>query len=255
MSNILAIEKSKLSSACSTLKVSPLDDEEYRFLGEYHSVIKLVSIALKSVESDNYTFALYLPTLIGLKTKLQAMIDNKTTIVCTPLVQALLRGLESRFGNLMDPFGPDGKSVPIFVAMLTNPKFKLNFLGMKKIEPRLLSRLKEMLLSEAIKVDNMIQVGNNDDENIDGDLRDNAATHDSSEENKLLIENDVRIGDPWDQNVRITKEIDRYLCAKTSTHVEDGLNDFPIIRKLFLKFNCVRSSEAICERMFSYAGN
>lgn len=261
--NILAIEQTKLTSACSRLGVSPLDDDEYSFLQEYHKVMKLIAMALKSIESDSYTFALYLPTLFGLRINLQAMIDGEKLLYCEPLVVALQSGLNARFGNLMDPFGTDAKSVPLFVAMLSNPKFKLNFMGMKQIQPDLLNRLKEMLLSEAIKIENSNGSDNGHAGTTDTHTqsqtqtqihtRTQTDTH-KKEKNKLLIENDVCIGDPWDQNTRIKREIDRYLCTKASVTVEDGLNDFDIIRKLFLKFNCIRASEAICERLFSYAG-
>lgn len=70
----------------------------------------------------------------------------------------------------------------------------------------------------------------------------------------LLVENDVCIGDTWNCSTRIINEIDNYLHSKAHANIEAGLKDFPIIRQMFLKFNCIRSSEAICERMFSYAG-
>lgn len=76
-----------------------------------------------------------------------------------------------------------------------------------------------------------------------------------SNTNQLFVENDVCLSVTWDRTTRILTEIDNYLHTKTNTNIEDGLKDFPIVRKLFLKFNCIRSSEAICERMFSYAGN
>lgn len=57
-----------------------------------------------------------------------------------------------------------------------------------------------------------------------------------------------------DNKSRILNEIDSYLRTKTSNSVEDVLKDYPVIHKLFLKFNCIRASEAICERLFSYAG-
>lgn len=72
--------------------------------------------------------------------------------------------------------------------------------------------------------------------------------------NKLFVENDVCIDDTWNSSHRIRNEIDSYLHSKTNANIEDGLKDFPIVRQMFLKFNCIRSSEAICERMFSYAG-
>lgn len=72
---------------------------------------------------------------------------------------------------------------------------------------------------------------------------------------KLLVEHDVSFGETLDRDTLIMSEIDRYLRSQTNANIEDGLKDSPIVRKMFLKFNCVRSSEAMCERMFSYAGN
>lgn len=53
---------------------------------------------------------------------------------------------------------------------------------------------------------------------------------------------------------QIEKEIDKFLSEKTSTNVCETLKDFPNIKKVFMKYNCIRCSEAICERLFSYAG-
>lgn len=54
--------------------------------------------------------------------------------------------------------------------------------------------------------------------------------------------------------MRIMNEIDSYLREKTNLSIEDGLKDYPVMRKIFEKYNCIRTSEALCERMFSYAG-
>lgn len=75
-----------------------------------------------------------------------------------------------------------------------------------------------------------------------------------SKSDSLLVENDIRIGDNIDDRTRIMAEIDSYFCTKTNQDIAEGLKNFPTIRKLFFKYNCIRSSEAICERLFSYAG-
>lgn len=76
---------------------------------------------------------------------------------------------------------------------------------------------------------------------------------------KLLIEFDVSesigIGlNTKDIRQEIIQEVDMYFSTKPSMTIEAGLRDFRNIRRVFLKFNCVRSSEAICEHMFSYGG-
>lgn len=52
----------------------------------------------------------------------------------------------------------------------------------------------------------------------------------------------------------IEKEIDLYLNDGVSDKIDDFSKIYPNIFQLFQKFNCIRSSEAICERLFSYAG-
>lgn len=74
---------------------------------------------------------------------------------------------------------------------------------------------------------------------------------------QLLVEFDVSasIGlNKRDFKDDIRREVDMYFSTKPSLNIEDGLRSYPNIHRVFLKFNCIRSSEAICERMFSYAG-
>lgn len=72
----------------------------------------------------------------------------------------------------------------------------------------------------------------------------------------LLVENDVRVSlaNVIDRDANLVNEIADFLLARTTTNLKEGLDKFPTIKKLFFKFNCIRSSEAICERIFSYAG-
>lgn len=48
-------------------------------------------------------------------------------------------------------------------------------------------------------------------------------------------------------------EIKSYLREPT-THDLHSLDKYPEMKKVFLKFNCLMTSEADCERIFSYAG-
>lgn len=70
----------------------------------------------------------------------------------------------------------------------------------------------------------------------------------------LLIENNVSVDmDDIDFEIQMEHEVDTFLRTKTTTNIADGLANFPTIKKLYMKFNSIRSTEAICERMFSYA--
>lgn len=73
----------------------------------------------------------------------------------------------------------------------------------------------------------------------------------------FLIEYDVSSSVQQSQissELKLQNEIERYLGEVKNQNICAGLKDFPTIAKLFYKYNCIRSTEAICERLFSYAG-
>lgn len=155
ISNILSIDRPKLDEACDALNLEPFDSKEYDFLNQYFRVINKVAIALKTLKADKYTFGLYLPTLFGLRSVLEKISNPTTTEMfeCLPLAKALKTGFENRFGKLMDAFESDGKSAPLFIAMVSNPQFKLNFLGTRVISSHMLQHLKEMLVVAALQIE------------------------------------------------------------------------------------------------------
>lgn len=72
----------------------------------------------------------------------------------------------------------------------------------------------------------------------------------------LLVKNDISasIASVHDAKEMIKQEIDAYLSTPDTEDIKQELSKYPYIRELFRASNCIRSSEAICERMFSYAG-
>lgn len=107
------------------------------------------------MEGNKHTFGLYLPTLFGLRNILEkyANIETTETLACSELAKAIKAGFERRFGQLMDVNDSEGKSAPLYIAMITNPQFKMNFMGSKTIHPNVLRQLKEMLVSAAIDIE------------------------------------------------------------------------------------------------------
>lgn len=151
--NILSIDRNKLENACIELNIDPFTLDEYNFLRQYFEIINEVAIALKVLEGDKHQFGLYLPTLFGLRAVLNKYADAATTKTpkCLQLAIALQTGFKERFGNLMDLSSPDGKSTPLYIAMITNPTYKLNFMGTRIIDPRVLNTLKDMLVTAALE--------------------------------------------------------------------------------------------------------
>lgn len=249
--NILSIDMYKLENACTQLEIQSFDDDERRFLREYHNVITPVAIALKRLEGNAHTFGMYLPTLYGLRIKLNEL--SESLEFCNPLVAAIQTGFESRFGEVMDIYNV--KSVPLWLAMVTNPKYKLNFIGMKRIPSHILMKVKNLLQNAGQQIVET-DAERNANENISGNSSNEPTM--TTNTDALLVECDVTsslaLAGLEETNLKVINEVHNYLSTRATTDVGHGLKDFPIIRKLYMKYNCIRSTEAICERMFSYAG-
>lgn len=112
------------------------------FLKEFELVLRPVMKGIKYVQG-RYYFGSYLPMLFGLKSELDS---EKHLKFCKPLVIALRNGFDKRFSDIMNPENPE--SVPLFVAMITNPKYKLNYVPQNLLTQNIL-RLKRMVLSAA----------------------------------------------------------------------------------------------------------
>lgn len=132
------------------LGLDVFEHNEYQFLFEYQRIMKAIATALKTLEANKYTFGIYLPTLFGLRMKLAAL--ERNAVRCLPLVEVIQDAFEERFGNVMDIFSVDGKSTPAYLAMVSNPNFKLNYMGMKTIPSHTLNRVKQMLFNAGIVI-------------------------------------------------------------------------------------------------------
>lgn len=71
----------------------------------------------------------------------------------------------------------------------------------------------------------------------------------------LLVKNNISasITEAHDAKEMIKQEIDAYLSTPDTADIKQELSKYSYIRELFCASNCIRSSEVICERMFSYA--
>lgn len=74
--------------------------------------------------------------------------------------------------------------------------------------------------------------------------------------NSLLVQRDMSssVNKLMDIDFSLMAEIDAYLSTKTANDIEAELDQYPNIRLIYKKYNCIRTTEAICERMFSFAG-
>lgn len=159
------------------------------------------------------------------------------------------------------------------IATVTNPKYKFYYFDTERVSGLLYDSVSAMLYEEGMKIirqENELlareheEAGNSS--NIQAQDQTMTATTGTSDQlnvdgpsvSSFLVRNNIasslmeRIDN--DKNRVLLNEITQYLHAPTSDDIIGELNKFPIIKKIYQKYACVRTSEAICERMFSYAG-
>lgn len=133
------------------LNIGTLNDTDYAFLLEFRSVMRPIAEGLTALEGNNL-FGSYLPHLFGIKAQLDRL-KNKKLNFCEPLLKAIDNGFYERFQEVMDPYHI--RAVPLYLAMMTNPKYKLSYMG--QLRPTILQKLKNMLLSAAEEISNESQ--------------------------------------------------------------------------------------------------
>lgn len=141
----MSINEVNLKTVCIILNIPALDKEDYVFLNEYMKVTRPIAEALKALEGNRDTFGIYLPTLFGLKFKLDEL-GIERFMFCKPLQQNICIGFSTRFSSMMDL--NNAKSSPLYLAMATNPKFKLNFMP-RNISMSVLKKMQNILIKAA----------------------------------------------------------------------------------------------------------
>lgn len=156
------MDRVKLAMVCIALNIEQLCDQDYDFLAEYVKTIKPIANAITYLEGDSLTFGAYLPTLFSVRQALKDLYKENGLVYCKPLLVAVKNGFDRRFGHLMklpsQHESGDPKAVPLFLAMFTNPDFKLNYIpddwfdsnpqGMSQIKSLLLNSMRQYLKEE-----------------------------------------------------------------------------------------------------------
>lgn len=165
----MKIQRDNLESALNALNTAVLEDDEYIFLEEYFEVLTPVAVALRTLEANKYTFGLYLPVLVGLRKALNRL-HTKNLMHCKPLIAALQTGFEERFAKFMNIFN-ESLSVPLYLSMISNPMYKMDYLGFEQRVPaHYITRIRNWLMAEAKKImedgneSNIIELLESDDE-------------------------------------------------------------------------------------------
>lgn len=226
-------------------------ENEVLYLEEYKQVMQPLADTLDVLQGEaNTYYGLLIPCLAALKNKLEKL--SKTNLkFALPLVRASLQGLESRFQLF---FTLDPKINDAMIASVVHPQFKLRWFSIisKTCEQNIanLSSIEKIVINEANKL-------------IDVEEMDSFPNEKSAEFSNTFFDFDESESLPGrssksslTQTANLIKnkaelEYLRYMSdIRTNINM---LNDYPTIKKIFIKYNTPLPSSAAVERLFSFA--
>lgn len=233
------IHKDKLIDGFEELKLKKFKISEWKFLEEYCLVMEPLALALDKLQGEKSCFLGFVtPTIIALRLKL---IQLTHLIYCKQLAHLLIVSLEKRFSYLFDLEHP--KSKAFILASISHPKFKLSWAPV-----RYLSLCKKVFISECNvlnSIESTTSGANNSDDETDG-----------SDSEFYQILNGITCFEESTELSRSVKSVNissvqalSYLeCKKKDLSI---LNNFPVVKNVFLKYNTTLPSSAPVERLFS----
>ncbi|VVC24756.1 Hypothetical protein CINCED_3A017677 [Cinara cedri] len=221
----------KFSILMEQLKVTKFNQTDLEFLIQYEKVMTPISICLDILKnSKNMYFGFLLPTIEELMFKLDCMLEDNFLSSMHPLITALLCGIENRFHTIQ-------KDTFFIVAAVSHPFFKSAWIK-NTVKQHYAIECFKRACSE-ISEENL----SSDFPNNDGYSQDNASSL------KFFTWSS---NSQCEQTKSIDCEIDQFLSSSPNKKL-DSLNNLPIIKRVFVKYNTPLPSSAFTsvEKVFS----
>lgn len=221
---ITSLGDEQLTLLIDILDVPNFVPEETAYLKDYVDVFKPVAFALDLLQGEQKCFlGIVIPTLLTLKRKLQEKAANMQLF--SKAIDSTIKAIDSRFKEVFN--STDAK-----LATTTMPQFRLWWLPEGEREP-----LRERLVAEVSQLEQ-----GNEEANTNG-----VSVH----EDEFFSYGPGSSGNR-DEKRGAGEEVRMYLEG-TNKDLQ-CLNEFPGVKKLFIKFNTTLPSSVPVERLFSSGG-
>ncbi|XP_060845241.1 uncharacterized protein LOC132924816 [Rhopalosiphum padi] len=246
--NYLCVSKStfkKLYSFWNLISRSTVaSDKVLEMCEEYSKTMEPLAISLDKLQGENRSFLGYVaPTILVLRRLLIASTNLK---YCKPLSLIIIKSIETRFSYLFNLSSPESKI--FIISSISHPKFKLSW-----VPVRFMNVCKTLFLNECSVVAATSEHFMNsviENEEIDSDTSDHEFYSNicSTSTNNISINN-------TDSETKTLNYANLQGISFLSSNKKDLdiLNQYPIIKEVFLKYNTTIPSSAPVERLFSKA--
>lgn len=225
--------KDKLNIVMKELNVYySFKDIDFEYLEELSALLKPIAGALDFLQGQNQCYyGQLLPTLYSLKTRLE-MLKEKNFCHLANMITPLVNSLIKRFTDFFELSPNINEAI---LATCFHPCYKLRWIPNEYDHEK--HRIQNLCINAA--------------ENSFNDISTNLTSHSSDEDDENFV-----LFSSQPETTRITKKVD----LEVITFFNDKnksltmLNNYPLIKKLFVRFNTSLCSSAPVERMFSSAG-
>ena len=242
-------EKNKLTHLLQRLELNCFKETEILYLEEYLKVLKPLAVTLDFLQGQNNTYYGYLlPSIISLRNKFNKLKTEKFKYGGDIILAASIKGLERRFSDLLQL-----NSKNAIISSVLCPNFKLRWFSSVKDQSNInIDAIKKLIITAGY-----------DEFHCDNT---NPPNEDSSEED-LNLNMLFDFNEPQEERINtvsyLPTNFGNQCNIKTElellTYLDDNrknlimLDDYPRLKKLFVKYNTCLPSSAPVERLFSYA--
>ena len=237
--SIILESKTIINELTSELKLDSFNHFDFQFLEEYATVMKPLATALVRLKGDEHTyFGEVLPTLLAVERKLQKIEDN-SLVHCRSLLYQVRLCFSNRFENFLT-LSMDSSCKMAIVASISNPQFKLKWLRIKtafnnqEVKSEVERVFNEAMIRELVKQEDV--------------LHENEV---EPEDNDSFFDFEQQKFDEGKPPLAMSIECLSYLDDKSSCL--QSLHKYPVVKKVFLRYNTPLSSSAPVEKLFGVA--
>ncbi|XP_050066382.1 uncharacterized protein LOC126555508 [Aphis gossypii] len=223
--------KDKLNLVLKELNVKyTLKEIDLEYLEELAALLKPIAGALDFLQSENQCYyGQLLPTLFSLKTRLE-MLKEKHFRHLANMITPLVNSLVKRFNDFFELSPSINEAI---LATCFHPCFKLRWISNEYDHEK--NRIQNLCINAAENIFN-------------NDVANNSNYSDEDDENFIIFSSQ-----PVAKTVKKADlEVVTFFNDKSKSL--NILNNYPIVKKLFIRFNTSLCSSAPVERMFSMAG-
>jgi hypothetical protein len=232
----LLTQKHNLTKLCTGLGVPLLQEREIEFIEQYCDCVKPIAEALDRLQGEDRTFyGELIPTVFAVEKKLRAQI-NSNPKHCEWLPQVLLHGIQNRFKAYLELTSDVNDAI---MASVSHPTMKLKWVPTEKYEA-----IKSSFISKAVafSVQNFGQ-----DETAS--VADEDDCHD--DDFYAFVQSGQSSQHQSSGAITVEQEVLNYL--RDNGNKLETLERYPLVKKLFVKYNTPLPSSGPVERLFSYS--